>query len=179
MRIGIYAGTFDPVHEGHLTFADAALRECGLDTVVFLPERLPRHKKQVTSFFHRLAMLQLAVADHPQFVVKELEGSHFSVDDTLPILQGTYKGDELYLLVGSDVARHMVFWPHCKVLFGAMELVVGMRQDDIRPDLPVRARFIETQHKHVAASHIRKGQSTATTPAIGQYIDAHHLYGVQ
>ncbi|HEU5121705.1 MAG TPA: adenylyltransferase/cytidyltransferase family protein, partial [Candidatus Saccharimonadales bacterium] len=61
-RIGIYSGTFDPVHYGHIAFAASAIRACNLDEVVFLPEPQPRYKAGVTDIAHRLALLTMATA---------------------------------------------------------------------------------------------------------------------
>ncbi|HVI69805.1 MAG TPA: adenylyltransferase/cytidyltransferase family protein, partial [Magnetospirillaceae bacterium] len=59
-RVGVFSGTFDPVHRGHLAFALSAQKRAQLDTVVFLPEHSPRGKIAVGSFTHRLEMLRLA-----------------------------------------------------------------------------------------------------------------------
>ena len=66
-RIGIFAGTFDPVHKGHISFALQAIEAAGLDEVVFLPEPRPRHKQSVTDQSHRIAMINLAIKAYPKF----------------------------------------------------------------------------------------------------------------
>src|SRR4051812_4657029 len=94
-RIGIYAGTFDPVHSGHVSFALQALKAAELDKVYFLPERRPRNKQHVEHFGHRTAMLKRAAQPHSQFEVLEMVDISFSVERTLPKLQKQFEGDQL------------------------------------------------------------------------------------
>ncbi|HKX73308.1 MAG TPA: adenylyltransferase/cytidyltransferase family protein [Candidatus Saccharimonadales bacterium] len=177
-RIGIFAGTFDPVHNGHVAFALAAMNDCHLDSVVFLPEREPRGKHGVTPIGHRVAMLECVVADRPDFSLLQLAEPQFDVRATLPQLQRRFAGDELFLLVGSDVAAHIVRWDGAKELLAAMEVVIGQRAGDPLPQLPVSTIVLPTVQAHVAASDIRSGLSQDIAPDVRKYIDAHHLYGM-
>src|ERR1700712_538230 len=102
-RIGIYAGTFHPVHAGHITFALQALEAAQLDMVYFMPERRPRHKQQVEHFAHRVAMITRAAKPYQYFDVLEFVDVNFSIERTLPALQQRFAGDELVFLFGSDV----------------------------------------------------------------------------
>lgn len=133
LRVGIYAGTFDPVHAGHIAFALQAIETANLDEVVFLPERRPRYKTGVEHFGHRVAMLHRAVRPHPKLSVAEMVERHFTVARTLPRLQTTFKGAELVLLVGSDVAVSIPHWEKSPKLLASMELAVGLRSD-MMPD---------------------------------------------
>jgi nicotinate-nucleotide adenylyltransferase len=126
-RIGIYSGTFDPVHSGHITFALQSLKAAKLDSVYFLPERRPRNKQQVEHFGHRVAMLKRALKPYPEFKVLELVDINFSVGGTLPKLRQLFLGDELVFLFGSDVVGGLASWPHSKELLGSSELVIGLR----------------------------------------------------
>jgi nicotinate-nucleotide adenylyltransferase len=177
-RIGVFAGTFDPVHNGHVAFALAAMNDCRLDSVVFLPEREPRGKHGVTPIGHRIAMLEYALADLPDFTLLQLAEPQFDVSATLPQLQRHFAGDELFLLVGSDVAAHMVRWDGVEELLAAMKVVVGQRAGGPSPQLPVSAMLLPTMQAHVAASDIRSGLSQDIAPDVRKYIDAHHLYGM-
>ena len=111
-RIGIFAGSFDPVHKGHVAFALQALKEAKLDNVYFLPEIQPRNKEGITHVGHRIAMLKLALAPHPNFYLLELPGRQFSVTKTLPRLEQKFAGHELFLLMGSDVYKNLSNWPN-------------------------------------------------------------------
>lgn len=130
-RIGIYAGTFDPIHAGHVTFALQAVRAAQLTKVYFLPERQPRSKQHVEHFAHRVAMLRHALKPHSQFEILELVDINFSVKHTLPFLQKKFKGDQLVFLFGSDIVPGLAKWPYVSSLLSDNELVIGLRlQDD-------------------------------------------------
>ncbi len=126
-RIGIYAGTFDPVHAGHVTFALQALEAANLDRIYFLPERRPRNKQGVEHFGHRVAMLRRALEPHNQFDVLERVDVSFSVERTLPALKKQFAGAELVFLFGSDVVPSLNGWAHSDRLLKAGELVIGLR----------------------------------------------------
>ncbi len=134
-RIGIYAGTFDPVHSGHVTFALQALQAAQLDKVYFLPERQPRNKQHAEHFGHRVAMLLRAIKPHPQFDVLELVDVNFSVERTLPKLQQQFEGDQLVFLFGSDVLAGLQDWPKVAQLLTDTELIIGLRHQDNREDM--------------------------------------------
>lgn len=134
-RVGIYAGTFDPVHSGHITFALQALEAAKLDVIYFLPERRPRDKAHVEHFGHRVAMLKKAAAPHPQFEVMELVDVSFSVTRTLPHLQRELPNSQLVFLFGSDVVPGLADWPNANRLLEAGELVIGLRNQDDRASI--------------------------------------------
>lgn len=134
-RIGIYAGTFDPVHTGHITFALQSLQIAKLDEVYFLPERRPRAKQQVEHFGHRVAMLRKALKPHPQFDVLDLVDVNFSIERTLPFLKNKFEGDELVFLFGSDIVESVADWPNANTLLKDGELVIGLRSQNDRGDI--------------------------------------------
>src|SRR5688500_13565413 len=108
-RIGIFPGTFDPVHQGHVAFCLEALRVCKLDEVLLLPERVPREKQNVADFSRRRSLLQDAVSARPALHVMVLNSDQFTVKETLPELQRKLGDAELTLLVGSDVVRTFLY----------------------------------------------------------------------
>lgn len=168
-RIGIYSGTFDPVHAGHIAFARAAARACRLSEVVFLPERQPREKQQVTPLKMRLSQLETAVAPYPELRVVALKDRQFSVQETLPRLQALFAGAELTLLVGSDVVRTFRYrWEGLELLLRAMPLAIGMRKGDDQAEteaiikelaaqykLVLTPAYIHTPHAHLTSSQLR------------------------
>lgn len=127
-RIGVYAGTFDPVHSGHVAFALQAQQEADLDEICFLPERMPRNKSDVEHFAHRVAMLKRALKPYPQFSIAELVDKNFTVNRTLPQLKKTYDGSQLILLMGSDVFVHLPEWREHERLITACEFIVSIRE---------------------------------------------------
>jgi nicotinate-nucleotide adenylyltransferase len=114
MRLGLYGGTFDPVHLGHLILAEQCREACGLDRVWFVVTASPPHKAGArTPVAHRLEMARIAVAGHPAFEVSEVEatrpGPHYSVE-TLEALHCERPGDELFFLIGADSLADLPTW---------------------------------------------------------------------
>lgn len=129
-RIGIYAGTFDPVHAGHVSLALYAQQRAKLDKVYFLPERHPRYKPNVLHISHRIAMLEEALKPYPTLGVMELVDTNFSVKRVVPQLRSKFGEDQLVFLFGSDVFCHIPSWPLANVLAEIAEFVVGVRVGD-------------------------------------------------
>lgn len=138
MRIGILGGTFNPIHLAHLRVAEEVREVCALDRVLFLPAASPPHKSvaEAVAFADRLALVEAAVADHPDFVVSDLEsrrqGKNFSVD-TLEILHRERPGDEFFFIIGMDSFRDLPTWRDYRRLFRLANIVVAPR-----PGVPVQ-----------------------------------------
>lgn len=129
-RIGIYSGTFNPIHAGHISFALQAIDESKLDKVYFLPERYRSDKSDVEHFGHRVAMIRQAVKPHNRLGLIELSDITFSVDRTLPKLESKFSNDQLVFLLGSDQLKFIKDWPNVDRLLKKTELVVGIRERD-------------------------------------------------
>ena len=127
-RIGIFAGSFDPVHKGHIGFACSALKSANLDAVYFLPEAQPRHKSGVTHLGHRISMLKLATRPYRHMHVLDLPDKRFTVSTTLPRLRLKFPNAELLLLVGSDVLANLHRWPNLEGLLDQVGLVISIRR---------------------------------------------------
>lgn len=165
-RTGIYAGTFNPVHAGHIAFALQAMQQAGLDRLYFLPERRPRRKQEVEHFGHRVAMLRTALRPYPRFDVLELDDVSFSVTRTLPKLQALCSGDQLVFLFGSDAIADLPSWPRAKQLLQQTELVIGCRQEtkpqNIQqmihgwPTKPRQYSILQSYAPAVSSGHIRQ-----------------------
>ena len=130
MRVGIYAGTFDPIHAGHISFALQAMERAGLDHVYFLPERKPRDKTGVEHFGHRTAMISRALKPYSSFSLLELDDISFTVKRTLPKLQELFPETEIALLLGSDAVSGIHTWPNHELLLKQCEIIVGVRASD-------------------------------------------------
>lgn len=141
-KVGIYSGTFDPVHDGHLAFAREAIERCGLDKVFFLPEPRPRRKQGVKAFEHRAEMVRLATKHEPKLGSIVLEQQRFTPAETLPILQERFKGAELYMLMGDDWLAHFADWPHVEELVSRIRFAVGVRQHP-RTEVERRIKIIQ------------------------------------
>ncbi len=176
-RVGIYSGTFDPVHTGHITFALQAIRTAQLDEVVFLPERIPRRKQAAEHYAHRLAMLKRAVKPYPNMSVLELVDRHFTVKRTWPKLQAIFANAEIALLAGSDVIEHLPDWPNANALLRECELVVGVRAE---ADLAVIRGAVNTwpvkpRRLHVVPAHAPHVSSTLVRGALAERSHTHGL----
>lgn len=190
-RIGIYAGTFDPVHAGHIAFALQAIQVAKLDEVVFMPERQPRFKRSTEHFGHRVAMLNRAVTPHQKLAVLELTDRHFSVRRTLPQLRNLFDGAELVFLAGSDILSHLAHWPDVEQLLAGCELVIGVRGDeplewakDQITMLPIQPRKYAVFRSHapkVSSGRIRdalrrNAHVEGSLPSVRRYAAQNWLY---
>ncbi|MFM7108641.1 MAG: nicotinate-nucleotide adenylyltransferase [Planctomycetaceae bacterium] len=115
MRIGVFGGSFDPVHLGHLVAAECCREQAGLDRVVFVPAAVPPHKRDRTlaPAEDRLAMLRLATGGHDAFEVDPLELDRGGVSwtvDTLAALAAARPGAELRLVLGPDALADLPTW---------------------------------------------------------------------
>ncbi len=190
-KIGIYSGTFDPVHMGHVAFALEAKANLGLDEVVFLPEVSPREKTP-TSIVHRQKMLELSLLGRDGLSIKVLPSPQFSVHETLPALQKMYANTALVLLLGSDVARTFSYrWPGLEELLRSTEIAIGLRAADTAKEmedllmdcaseykLKITYRILPSPRAHLASTQIRQGSHTIEDihPDVADYIKAHELY---
>lgn len=143
-KIGIFSGSFDPVHEGHIAFADEAMRRCGLDTVVFMPERFPRGKPNISPISERVTELEIALAATP-FVVLDLMADTFSVKETVPELKLLYPDAIFTFLIGSDVALKLSDWHDIQRLTEHYEFAVGMRTGDAEAEITAVLRSLHAQ----------------------------------
>lgn len=190
-RVGIYAGTFDPVHAGHITFALQAIQRANLDEVVFLPERQPRHKSGVEHFGHRVGMLNRAVRPHQRLSVLELTDRHFSVKRTVSLLQRKFPGSQLVFLIGSDVLTYLPQWPDAERLLQSSELVVGVRgkaslkqvKTQVRalPCKPVSSVVLRSQVASASSGQIRAAlrrriSAVGCLPSVQRYATQNWLY---
>lgn len=133
-RIGLLGGTFDPVHYGHLQLAEAAIEECNLDKVVFVPSAQPPHKNRasITPFRHRLAMLTLAGAGIKGFECSAIEGllpkPSYTID-TLRALKKQYENDcRLYFMIGADAFLDILTWKSPRQVLHEVNIIVSGRK---------------------------------------------------
>jgi nicotinate-nucleotide adenylyltransferase len=132
MRVGIFGGTFDPVHVGHLIVAEQAREQARLDEVWFVPAPRPPQKEgqAITRFEQRVEMLALAVAGQPAFRIDEVEkertGPSYTVD-TLAELVGRHPEHSFFLLVGGDSLHDLPAWRQPQRIVELATLVVAAR----------------------------------------------------
>ena len=137
MRLGVFGGTFDPVHVGHLAIANAALESVPLDRVLFvLARRAPlKERGPVAGAADRLVMLELAVAGEPRFSVSRVELDRDGPSYTVDTLEGLAGADDLFLVLGGDAMAALPRWKDHERIAELATLVVAER-----PGAPERAR---------------------------------------
>jgi nicotinate-nucleotide adenylyltransferase len=200
MRIGVFGGTFDPVHLGHLILAEQAREQGRLDQVVFVPAARPPHKREspITPFRQRVEMLQFAVAGQPAFRIDELEderpGLSYTVD-TLDSLRTRQPDNDWFLLVGSDTLAEMPDWRDPAGVVRSAGLLVMARTgehipsaEDVRASLKlphgegVRLEVIEAPRIEIASRDLRRRAAEGRSlrylvpRAVECYILEKHLY---
>ena len=138
MRIGIYGGSFNPVHLGHLIAAECCREQARLDRVLFMPAATPPHKqgRMLADAADRVAMLTLAVGGHEAFAVSTIEvdrgGVSYTVD-TLAVLAERHPHDTLVLVLGPDALAQLPTWREPRTIADRYELVAVERErlDDV------------------------------------------------
>lgn len=135
MRIGIFGGTFDPIHIGHLILAEEARFQLGLDRVYLAPVGDPPHKQArgLTPIAHRLLMVELATADMPGLWVSRIDvdrpGPHYTNDTVQLLRQQVGSETQIYFLMGMDSLRDLPNWREPQWLIQQCTLVVLTRHD--------------------------------------------------
>lgn len=190
MRLGVFGGSFDPVHYGHLILAENSREAARLDLVLFVPAPRPPHKldREQTPFFRRVEMLELAIAGHPAFQVSQIEkdrpGPSFTVD-TLTQLQAERPEAELFLLLGSDSLQDFPLWYQPERIAELATLVVTLRPGAEKPtNLPTHFRvlWVDAPRIDISSTDIRNRVRTGRTiryllpRAVECYIETHRLY---
>ena len=167
MNIGLFGGTFDPIHRGHLALARAARERCKLSRIVFVPANAPPHKQSqpLSAFSHRYAMIALATAQEKDFAPSLLEAPedsdtgprpgeragktraakpNYTIETVKRLKQSLKKTDTLFLLIGIDAFEEIANWHEAEELFRECEFVVASRPGyslaDVANALPASLR---------------------------------------
>jgi len=150
MNIGLFGGTFDPIHHGHVALAQAAKQRCSLRSIYFVPANMPPHKQMqpLSSYFDRYAMVVLATLGEKAFVPSLLEApsleepsstpkkgsfhqpaacANYSIDTVRRLKDALHKNDRLFFLIGIDAFRDIASWREPEALLGQCEFIVASR----------------------------------------------------
>jgi len=141
MNIGLFGGSFDPIHRGHLALAQAAARRYALQQVLFVAANVPPHKQKtpLTAFIHRYAMVALATQDDKRWVPSLLEAgaagtgdgakqaANYSIDTVRRLKQTLKKADRLFFLTGMDAFKDIAKWHEAQALLAECEFIVASR----------------------------------------------------
>jgi nicotinate-nucleotide adenylyltransferase len=200
MRVGVFGGTFDPVHFGHLILAEQAREQARLDEIWFVPAARPPHKPEgeLTRFDQRSEMLSLAIAGNAAFRVLELEnerpGPSYTVD-TLTELRHREPAADLWLLIGSDTLNDLRSWYEKQRLPGLASLLVMVRpshpvpplariQDElgVSSDVDLRMETLDVPQIDISSRDLRRRAAAGRSlryflpRAVEVYIREKHLY---
>lgn len=196
-RLGIFGGTFDPPHVGHLILAAEARDQLNLDLTIWVLTPDPPHKqgREIASLDHRLAMVELAIADDSGFQLSHVDidrpGPHYAVD-TVELLRLQYPDDELVYLMGGDSLMDLPHWYRPEEFLSALDGIGVMRRpgDDIDitgllvelPMLSDKLSFVTAPLLEIAANQIRhrvmddRAYRYYLTPGVYRYIREECLY---
>jgi nicotinate-nucleotide adenylyltransferase len=195
-RIGLFGGTFDPVHRAHVALAGSALAALALDAVRWVPAGQPWQKtgagaggRAVTPAAHRVAMVQAAIADEPRFRLERIEverpGPSFTLD-TVRALQAAEPGHAWVLLIGQDQYANLHTWRDWRELLARVELAVANRPGPARPPhadvLAHPHRMVPLPMLDISSTQIRAAARAGADltpmvpPDVARYIARHHLY---
>ena len=200
MKLGLFGGTFDPIHNGHLHIARAFADQLHLSNVIFLPAGDPYHKiKTQTSASHRFAMTQLAIEYDERFAVSDLdmvrEGATYTID-TLHIFKQHYPNAQLWWLLGMDSLMQLHTWKNWQSLVRQTHIAVAARQGQTLNQAPQALHnwlgqalhtgsltILSAPMMNVSSTHIREqialGKQDVVNlmpQSVWQYIQNHHLY---
>ena len=190
LRLGIFGGSFDPVHNAHLALAHEALADLRLDELVWVPAGQPWQKRsELAPAADRAAMVEAAIAGEPRFTLSRLEidrsGPSYTVD-TVRALQTQRPGSQWYLVIGQDQYAGFHTWHGWQELLGRVTLAIANR-----PNAPTTAdpQVLAVPHEavtlpmmDVSSTEIRQrvaagqGIDALVPPAVARYIDQHNLY---
>ena len=191
-RVGLFGGTFNPLHNAHLIVAEKALEQFELKEVIFIPSGIPPHKEVAdgVSKEDRYEMVRRAIAGRPRFSVSRIEidrdGPSYTID-TIRALRGKYP-QGLCFIVGADLFSQIETWKEPKALLRSVPFIVAPR-DGIKKDtfaLPpfdqAEIHFLEMKEVDLSSTWVREAvregkEFTRLVPsAVADYIREHGLY---
>ncbi|MGD2108642.1 MAG: nicotinate-nucleotide adenylyltransferase [Phycisphaerae bacterium] len=200
-RIGLYGGTFDPIHHGHLIVARAIAERLGLDRIIFLPSATPPHKSTdaLTDAPHRAEMVRLAIRNEPLFSYSDYDltrsGPSYTIDTVNHFLQQLGQNAVVHWIIGADSLMELATWRDVATLVDTCRIVTAARpgSDDLdwqrlAPVLTeaqtrgLQSGVLDTPRIDISATGIRErvaeGRSIRflVPDTVRAYIEKHRLY---
>lgn len=196
MRIGVFGGTFDPVHVGHLILATESASQLGLDKVLWMVTADPPHKGELVSPVEdRLAMVAAAIDADPLFEISLLEvnrpGPHLAME-TMHMLREQYPDDTLVYLMGGDSLEDLPGWYKPTDFISACDEIGVLRRPGHKIDMPLlekhipgltaKVHFIDSALIDISSTQLRSAVATgkpfrySLPPDVYRYITEHNLY---
>lgn len=192
-RIGILGGTFNPVHEGHISIARSFLKSNLIHRLLITPALIPPHKtgKPSVSFFHRFEMLNIAFRHDEKIIISDVEENlpapSYTIN-TLEYLQKKHPDTLFYLCMGEDSLAGFASWYKYDRLLGKTILLVaerpGVDRLDIKNEIRENSIYVEHQPIDISSTKIRTNELNMAQlrkmkwipDEVVSYIDKHHLY---
>jgi nicotinate-nucleotide adenylyltransferase len=190
MRLAIFGGTFDPVHDAHLAVARAAVERFSLDRALFVPAGHPPHKGGMThaSYEARVRMVELACAGEPRFEASRLEegaARGYSIDTIERVQARIAPSDELFFIIGADAFAEIRTWYRWADVARAVVFLVVSRPGHVYEAPPgVRMERLDELDMRISSSAIRDALAAGRMPEgapepVLDYIFKHGLYGAR
>ena len=169
-KYGIFGGSFNPIHYGHLMICEYIKEEMGLDKVIFIPTGNPPHKDLGVSAEDRYEMVRLAISPNPDFEISDIETTRVNLSytvDTIRELKEIYKEEKLYFLIGLDSLFQLKTWKKIGDLSQEIEFVVALRPgyidkeeinreiDFLRENFGTRINLIKTPLYEISSTDLR------------------------
>jgi len=197
MRIGIYGGSFDPVHNGHMNAAETYMKELLLDKIIIVPAYCPPHKKgfALTPSEHRLNMCRLAFGKIPGFEISDVEiqrADEGYMSDTVEYFKGLYPDDKLFLLMGEDMLLSFRQWHDWEKIIDNAALVSAQRSWESGPAMEAEAailrgygaevKIVPIDVNTISSTSVREAVrraddiSSMVPEGVAEYIWNHYLY---
>ncbi len=195
-RIGIFGGTFDPIHLGHLFCAEQALDAANLDMVAFVPANIPvfKQERKITSVDDRMRMCELAVADNSKFCVSDIEtrrgGITYTADTIRELKSSLYDNVELFFIIGEDSLLTLEYWKDARWLADNVNIICVSRLFDQSTtkygqrlfEQGFSIQFVETPSLEISSTDIRTrvrlGRSIRylVPESVREFIESRRLY---
>lgn len=187
-RIGIYSGSFDPVHAGHIVFALKAQKIAGLERIYFVPERKPERRVEPEHYVHRTVMLQRALQPYEQFAVFDLPDARLTSRSLTRVAQALPDAQFSLLTTASELLWHEGELP---TLFHKLHLVVAVTSHAQMAEVLARLNgdnrplgnitFVDIGTDHISSAEVRKGlrqgrQVRGLLPSVWRYARKQWLY---
>lgn len=169
-KYGIFGGSFNPIHYGHLMICEYIKEEMGLDKVIFIPTGNPPHKDLEVSAEDRYEMVRLAISPNPDFEISDIETTRVKMSytvDTIRELKKIYKKEKLYFLIGLDSLFQLKTWMKIGDLSQEIEFVVALRPgyldkeeinkeiDFLRENFGTKVNLIKTPLYEISSTDLR------------------------
>lgn len=132
MKIGLFGGTFNPIHNGHLWIANKAMETYKLNKVIFIPSGISYMKTGVLDVNHRVNMVNLAISDYPNFYLSTIESSKEKNSysyETISEYKDKNSNDEIFFIIGYDSLENMIKWKNPDIIFEESTILVALRGD--------------------------------------------------